>query len=629
MAVERPHEYLSIALDGTDQLPKGLPQFAEETTDDVNLVDRLKLKFTVAKIHGIDTCLYDHMENVSGDPNLTVEVLQRSLKKAEQVLGKLPSTLYLQMDNCFRENKNSFVVNWLGTLVERGLFPRGVFVSFLPSGHTHNECDQIGSRLSVAVRKKTIYTREELYALARQCYHNIRIERIRDVADSKKYLNPDGNVAWTNSPFKRCHNINEHQHFKIAMEMGGLTLRTRNTCKDTHWSLSHFLLKKPTEKSLRDLCSIEHPGTTVVDLSPALKEKITTCLNGCKTRVLQAGADKWEQLVRDRDELFNQVPKPTLHWADGGRFKQEDDDDAEFLPVEDIQAIQFEHLSGLYDHGASKNQNLQRLSHPTALLLQNYIAVATAKDDDPLWPKGSVCSGVRIALITGLLPDSEHPVQSKVEVMWLVSLSRDKVLGTAVWRPTTDSNRVAVIPLDNILVTWPRSGWSKKMTLRKYWLAIIRYKLKMKNNGIQDWNRMPAMPLSSALAPDDEESVARSSRNKTSESDGDRAARLAKMEALYNSICQQVGQVEEDDSSEDEEEEEVDPGGDEVEDEVVCEVEPQLTEDHNSVSAVFNHRIQELVQPPSQDRRNELWATLETEWCEKFSQRRRRSNTRN
>ena len=36
-------------------------------------------------------------------------------------MGKLPPVLCLQLDNCFRENKNSYVVNFVGWLTERGI----------------------------------------------------------------------------------------------------------------------------------------------------------------------------------------------------------------------------------------------------------------------------------------------------------------------------------------------------------------------------------------------------------------------------------------------------------------------------------------------------------------------------
>jgi hypothetical protein len=73
-AVERPTEFLSIAMDGTDQLPKGLPQFSVDTSSEARFTERLKVKFTIVKIHGLETRCYDHLENIAGDPNLTIEV---------------------------------------------------------------------------------------------------------------------------------------------------------------------------------------------------------------------------------------------------------------------------------------------------------------------------------------------------------------------------------------------------------------------------------------------------------------------------------------------------------------------------------------------------------------------------
>lgn len=49
------------------------------------------------------------------DANLVIEVLQRVLKLVEKEKGIVPCILNLQLDNCFRENKNKFVfgfVSW-------------------------------------------------------------------------------------------------------------------------------------------------------------------------------------------------------------------------------------------------------------------------------------------------------------------------------------------------------------------------------------------------------------------------------------------------------------------------------------------------------------------------------------
>ena len=38
--------------------------------------------------------------------------------------GQLPPTMYLQMDNCWRENKNRYVFCFLALLVELGIFEK-------------------------------------------------------------------------------------------------------------------------------------------------------------------------------------------------------------------------------------------------------------------------------------------------------------------------------------------------------------------------------------------------------------------------------------------------------------------------------------------------------------------------
>jgi len=190
-AVMNPGGVLSIALDGTAQLPRGLPQFATTVHGDEKSLNRLHHHFTLAVVHGMGTRCYITRDNIASDPNLTVECLQRTLMWAEgQRGGSLPGRLYIQVDNCWRENKNSVVLNWLSSLVERGLFPDGIYLSFLPVGHTHNEVDQVASRISIAVRDRDIHTPEELVKCLREAFDDMDIEVVQHVADTKQFLNP-------------------------------------------------------------------------------------------------------------------------------------------------------------------------------------------------------------------------------------------------------------------------------------------------------------------------------------------------------------------------------------------------------------------------------------------------------
>ncbi len=53
-------------------------------------------------------------------------------------------TFYLQVDNYWRENKNTTMFSFLGTLILRGWFDK-IYLFSLPVGHTHEDIDQIFS----------------------------------------------------------------------------------------------------------------------------------------------------------------------------------------------------------------------------------------------------------------------------------------------------------------------------------------------------------------------------------------------------------------------------------------------------------------------------------------------------
>ena len=56
-----------------------------------------------------DVFIYNHVDNIYCDPNLTIECLWRTLKSIEDKIGELPRNLYLQFDNSGRENRNTQV----------------------------------------------------------------------------------------------------------------------------------------------------------------------------------------------------------------------------------------------------------------------------------------------------------------------------------------------------------------------------------------------------------------------------------------------------------------------------------------------------------------------------------------
>ena len=64
----------------------------------------------------VDTLQWPH------DSNLTINVLEEVLARLHTKSGILPEVLYLQMDNCFRENKNRYIFAYCALLVELKIF---------------------------------------------------------------------------------------------------------------------------------------------------------------------------------------------------------------------------------------------------------------------------------------------------------------------------------------------------------------------------------------------------------------------------------------------------------------------------------------------------------------------------
>ena len=111
------------------------------------------------------------------DANPTANILLQVLKSHTP----LPPTLYLQFDNCFRENKNRFIFGVCALLIELKVVKKVSYIiriltkyvhqaklyrnvllflyiqikfNFLPVGHTHEDVDQMFSRISGHLRKQ-------------------------------------------------------------------------------------------------------------------------------------------------------------------------------------------------------------------------------------------------------------------------------------------------------------------------------------------------------------------------------------------------------------------------------------------------------------------------------------------
>lgn len=122
---ETDRSILSVIIDGMDQNATSMPHFKRKSKSAVNLW-HLRTHVTGVIVHGKGSFTYCDILQWPHDPNLTMNillhVLLKQFRKAIDNGLNLPKKLYVQLDNCMRENKNRHVLAFLGLLVEDKIF---------------------------------------------------------------------------------------------------------------------------------------------------------------------------------------------------------------------------------------------------------------------------------------------------------------------------------------------------------------------------------------------------------------------------------------------------------------------------------------------------------------------------
>ena len=175
-------EYCSIIIDGADQSAFGLPHFT--TTPKIQRGHAMKLKLIGLLEHAIQnklTFLTMTEEHATG-ANHVIEAIHRFLK-SKRLEGPLPPKLFVQLDNCSRENKNRFVMGYCEMLVALSVF-ESVEVGFLPVGHTHEDIDQAFSQTSKHLRVNNAITLSDLqHELMQTNKREVKIQHMQRVAN--------------------------------------------------------------------------------------------------------------------------------------------------------------------------------------------------------------------------------------------------------------------------------------------------------------------------------------------------------------------------------------------------------------------------------------------------------------
>lgn len=244
--------------------------------------------------------------------NHVIEALHRFLI-TKRMEGPLPRKLFIQLDNCSRENKNRYVMGYLEMLVSASVFDR-IECAFLPIGHTHEDVDQAFSTTSSRLRTHAAVTLTDLHRELRHAYSgNVNVEHMKrlvnwsGLCDSQRYL-------------RRVDRITTWRYFLFtSTQSAAAPTQTTGRCtiicvkKDVDGSWQSMLPTSKDNGSNGILRSFPD-----LSLTPQLK---ITCPDGvneinkrfCSEEERINDADKLIELHELRDFVF-QERTDTFHW---------------------------------------------------------------------------------------------------------------------------------------------------------------------------------------------------------------------------------------------------------------------------------------------------------------------------
>jgi len=308
-----PSVYCSVIVDGADQSAYGLPHFTTKTKD-TSKGRGLKVHLIGALEHNVDNILhlFTMTEEHETGSNHIVETVHRFLNDRRD-RGKLPPNLFVQVDNCTRENKNQYLMAYMEHLVAASVF-QSVEVGFLPVGHTHEDIDQCFSQTSRELDNNNALTLPELHKVVSVVNHgHTKVSHMRRIANWKDLCEQERCI-------RRVNNISQYRYFKFSRSFSehdtlqGAIVSTR--CHVKHSCYDQWREMFPSKKGKTPSGILKHCPD--LNKTPSLK---ITCPVGYNdvTKRIQAeegrinNIDKMIHLTELRDFVFKSRVDE-FHW---------------------------------------------------------------------------------------------------------------------------------------------------------------------------------------------------------------------------------------------------------------------------------------------------------------------------
>jgi len=189
----QPSQYLSLIVDTmqTKFIPMVTPLPKNYST-----CEKLRLHLTGIINHShSDRIMYGSFDHWKHGSNFVVSVIDDYLRHLQLKLDTdakpWPSTLFLQLDNCWKENKNKYVFSYLASLIHYHIFNE-IYMHCLPTGHTHEDIDQMFSSFSINYWRHGFQSIPKMDAFISNAYPSVstrpRFKMVTSVFDIKTFF---------------------------------------------------------------------------------------------------------------------------------------------------------------------------------------------------------------------------------------------------------------------------------------------------------------------------------------------------------------------------------------------------------------------------------------------------------
>lgn len=222
LAKEQPSECLSLIVDAADAQRFSLPHFAQ-TNHASAAAWKMRMHIMGVISHGRQSYLYTCPSHIAQGNNVTIQAIKEVLVDTRNKEGRLPPVLHVQLDNTTKQCKGKFLMAYLADLVDKGVF-REVHVGFLPVGHTHEDIDQLFSRISVNLRVNNAVSRHALGKAMRSSFIKYGkrpiVKHWNSVANISDYLTELGCLS-------ELKKITKYHAFRFVKTEGKLAVQGR------------------------------------------------------------------------------------------------------------------------------------------------------------------------------------------------------------------------------------------------------------------------------------------------------------------------------------------------------------------------------------------------------------------